>query len=150
VGEKPWIASIGIASRRSSGATSRTGADAQATHLAANSLLDLAHRTYWSTWREHLDKNYPEPERTRLFTVLAEASRGADGASLSTLLLTLSQAGGEPLAEGGLRDLLDTLEADGYLTATPDRSRFRFRMNLLREWWQRYVAPPPMESSAHE
>ncbi len=123
--------------------------DAQAAHLAAESLLDLPHRTYWSTWREHLDKNYPEPERTRLFTILAEASRGTDGASLSTLLLTLSQAGGEPLAEGGLRDLLDTLEADGYLTATPDRSRFRFRMNLLREWWQRYVAPPPVESPAH-
>jgi hypothetical protein len=123
--------------------------DAQAAHLAADSLLDLAHRTYWSTWREHLDKNYPEPERTRLFTILAEASRGSDGASLSTLLLMLSQAGGEPLAESGLRDLLDTLEADGYLTATPDRSRFRFRMNLLREWWLRYVAPPPVESPAH-
>jgi len=123
--------------------------DAKAAHLAADSLLDLAHRTYWSTWREHLNKNYPEPERTRLFTILAEACRGSDGASFSTLLLTLSQAGSEPLAEGGLRDILDTLEADGYLTAAPDRSRFRFRMNLLRDWWQRYVAPPPVESPAH-
>jgi uncharacterized protein len=123
--------------------------DAKAAHLAADSLLDLAHRTYWSTWREHLDKNYPEPERTRLFTILAEASRGAEGASLATLLLTLNRAGGEPLAERGLRDLLDTLEADGYLTAAPDRSRFRFRMNLLRDWWLRYVAPPPVESPAH-
>lgn len=122
---------------------------ANAAHRAADSLLDLAHRTYWSTWREHLDKNYPEPERTRLFTILAEASRGADGASVATLLLTLNRAGGEPLAERGLRDLLDTLEADGYLTASADRSRFRFRMNLLREWWLRYVAPPPVESPAH-
>jgi uncharacterized protein len=121
----------------------------EAAHSAADSLLDLAHRTYWSTWREHLDKNYPEPERTRLFTILAEASRSPDGASLATLLLTLNRAGGEPLAESGLRDLLDTLEADGYLTATPDRSRFRFRMNLLRDWWLRYVAPPPAESPAH-
>jgi hypothetical protein len=124
--------------------------DAKAANLAAESLLDLAHRTYWSTWREHLDKNYPEPERTRLFTILAEASRGPDGASLGTLLLALNRAGGEPLPESCLRDLLDTLEADGYLTAAPDRPRFRFRMNLPRDWWVRYVAPPPAESPAHE
>jgi uncharacterized protein len=117
--------------------------DRETANLAANSLLDLAHRTYWSTWREHLDKNYPEPERTRLFTILAETSRSADGASLNTLLLTLNSAGGEPLPESDLRGYLDTLEADGYLKANPESSHFRFLMNLLREWWLRYVAPPP-------
>lgn len=123
--------------------------DREAANLAADSLLDLAVRTYWSTWREHLDKNYPEPERTRLFTILAEAARSADGSSIDTLLLTLNRAGGETLAEKDLRGYLDTLEADGYLTTNPDRSRFRFQMNLLREWWLRYVAPPPAGSSAH-
>jgi uncharacterized protein len=123
--------------------------DAAAAHRAADSLLELAHRTYWSTWREHLDKNYLDPERTRLFTILAEASRDADGVSLASLLLTLNRTAGEPLAESGLRDLLDTLEADGYLTAHPDRTRFRFQMNLLREWWHRYVAPPAAGSPAH-
>jgi hypothetical protein len=54
----------------------------------------------------------------------------------------LNRAGGEPLTESDLRDYLDTLEADGYLTADLDRSRFRFQMALLRDWWQRYVAPP--------
>jgi hypothetical protein len=129
-------------------ASSAKEVDAESARQAADSLLDLAHRTYWSTWREHLDKNYPEPERTRLFTILAEASRDMSGASLATLLLTLNRAGGEPVTESGLRDLLDTLEADGYLTASPDRTRFRFRMNLLREWWLRYVASPPAESGA--
>ncbi|HKV10167.1 MAG TPA: AAA-like domain-containing protein [Thermoanaerobaculia bacterium] len=123
--------------------------DREAANRAAESLLNLAHRTYWSTWREHLDKNYQEPERTRLFTVLAEIARSPDGASLNTLLLTLNQAGSEPLTESGLRGYLDTLEADGYLTANQDRSRFRFQMNLLRDWWLRYVAPPPAGSSAH-
>ena len=120
--------------------------DREAANLAADSLLGLAQRTYWSTWREHLDKNYPEPERTRLFTILAETSRGPEGASINTLLLTLNRAGGEPLVESDLRGYLDTLEADGYLSADPERSRFRFRMNLLREWWLRYVAPPPVGS----
>lgn len=121
----------------------------EAANLAADSLLGLAQRTYWSTWREHLDKNYPEPERTRLFTVLAEIARSADGASIGTLLLTLNRADGEPLVESSLRGYLDTLEADGYLSANPERSRFRFQMNLLREWWLRYVAPPPAAGSAH-
>lgn len=123
--------------------------DREAANRAADSLLGLAQRTYWSTWREHLDKNYPEPERTRLFTILAEIARSPEGASIDTLLLTLNRAGGEPLAENGLRSYLDTLEADGYLNANPKRSRFRFQMNLLREWWLRYVAPPPAGSSTH-
>jgi len=116
--------------------------DREAANLAADSLLGLAQRTYWSTWREHLDKNCPEPERTRLFTILAETARNPDGASIDTLLLTLNRAGSEPLGEISLRGYLDTLEADGYLNANPERSRFQFRMNLLREWWLRYVAPP--------
>lgn len=123
--------------------------DRKAADQATESLLDSTYRMYWSTWREHLDKNYPEPERTRLFTVLAEIARSPDGTSFNTLLLTLNPAGGEPLAESSLRGYLDTLEADGYLTPNPERSRFHFQMNLLREWWQRYVAPLPEGSSAH-
>lgn len=121
--------------------------DAEAANLAADSLLGLAHRTYWSTWREHLDKNFPEPERTRLFTLLAEIARTPDGASIDSLILTLNRADGEPVVESSVRGYLDTLEADGYLDANPKRSHFRFRMNLLREWWLRYVAPPPAGST---
>jgi hypothetical protein len=122
--------------------------DSQAANRAADSLLGLAQRTYWSTWREHLDKNCPEPERTRLFTILAEVARSAGGASIDALVLTMNRASGEPLTESSVRSYLDTLEADGYLGANPARSHFRFRMNLLREWWLRYVAPPPAGGSA--
>jgi AAA+ ATPase superfamily predicted ATPase len=121
----------------------------EAANLAADSLLDLARRTYWSTWREHLDKNYSEPERTHLFTLLAEIVGSPEGASIDTLLLTLNRKGGEPVVETVIRSYLDTLEADGYLNATPERSRFRFRMNLLREWWLRYVAPLSAGNSTH-
>jgi hypothetical protein len=46
---------------------------------------------------------------------------------------------------------LDILQADGYLTASLEEKepRFRFRMNLLREWWLRYVAPPRTERRTH-
>lgn len=106
---------------------------------AADSLLELSRRTYWSTWREHLEKNFPEPERTHLFTILAEVAHGpAEGTSVDTLLMALNR-GGEPIGKAVLRDYLDTLEADGFLDGDAGRARFRFRMNLLKEWWVRYV-----------
>jgi len=122
--------------------------DVEEANLAADSLLDLARRTYWSTWREHLDKNFSDPERARLFTILAEVARRPEGASIDALVLTLNPATGEPLVESSVRGYLDSLEADGYLDADPARSQFHFRMNLLREWWLRYVAPPATGGSA--
>lgn len=115
---------------------------------AADSLLELARRTYWSTWREHLDKNFPDPERTHLFTILAVIAYAPMGAGLDTLLTALNR-GGEPIGEAVLQGYLDTLEADGYLSANADRSRFHFRLNLLREWWVRYVAPSPTPEPTH-
>jgi hypothetical protein len=108
---------------------------------AGDSLLKLEHRIYWSTWREHLDKNFPEPEKTRLFNLLAEIARSPRGATLDTLLLILNR-GSEGFGGEVLREYLDTLEADGYVTGDETRGRFRFRLNLLREWWLRYVALP--------
>ncbi len=113
---------------------------------AINSMLELSRRTYWSTWREHLDKNFPEPERTNLFNLLGAIAHAPDGAHLHTLLSALNK-GGEPLGEKALRDYLDTLEADGYVSAHQHHTRYRFRMNLLREWWLRYVASPPLVES---
>lgn len=109
---------------------------------AADSLLELTRRTYWSTWREHLDKNFPDPERTHLFMILAEIGLTAEGSTSSTLLSVLNK-GHPPIGSADLDGYLNTLEADGYVSANADRSRFYFRMNLLREWWVRYVAPKP-------
>lgn len=109
---------------------------------AAEDLLGVARRTYWSTWREHLDKNFVEPERGRLFSILAVLCRDERDVSFDTLLLGLNPAGGGIVGVRDLRDALDTLEADGYLSVDASRTRFRFRMNLLREWWGRYVTIP--------
>ena len=103
-----------------------------------DAMLALSHRTYWSIWREHLDKNFREPERTGLFRVLEAIAKSTEGATKDTLLAALPP--GESPAEGTLRRLLDTLEADGYLHREEDQSpRYRFRMELLRRWWLRYV-----------
>ncbi len=116
-------------------------------HRAADSLLDLSKRTYWATWREHLDKNFQEPERTHLFSILGCIAQTPAGATVDTLLSMLNK-GGAVVSASDLHGLLHTLEADGYLSTDATRSRFCFRMNLLREWWLRYVAPPSTTTEA--
>jgi hypothetical protein len=104
---------------------------------ALDRMLDEGRRLYWSTWREHLDRNFPEPERSHLYTVLETVAKSDAGASRDAFLTALNR-GGEPVGEAALRHLLDTLLADGYLAVDNER-RYSFRMNLLREWWLRYV-----------
>lgn len=107
---------------------------------ALEAMLGLDKRTYWSTWREHLDRNFSDPEQTHLFSVLATIARSPEGrASHDTLLGELNR--GNPVSDSQLRAYLDTLEADGYLVACEHHPRYhRFRMGLLRDWWLRYVA----------
>jgi hypothetical protein len=111
--------------------------DVKCVNGAMERMLGLDKRLYWSTWREHLDRNFAEPERTRLYRILDLVARDPDGVSRAGLLGGINREN-EPVAEREVRDLLDTLLADGYLVVGDD-GRHRFRMNLLREWWLRYV-----------
>jgi len=106
-------------------------------HLAMDRLLELDKRLYWASWREHLDRNFTDPDRARLYLVLETVAKVEDGANVNLLLGVLNQRG-EPISELALRDLVDTLLADGYLVLGTD-GRYRFMMHLLREWWLRYV-----------
>lgn len=115
----------------------RGALDLPRAQAALDRMLDLEKRTYWSTWREHLDRNFPEPERSRIYTVLETVAKSDAGVSRDAFLPALNR-GGEPVGEAALRHLLDTLLADGYLAVDHER-RYAFRMNLLREWWLRYV-----------
>lgn len=128
-----------IAEEASQQTTCGHAIEAAVADKAVEALLDLDKRTYWSTWREHLDRNFPDPEQTHLFSVLATIARSPDGyASHDTLLCELNR--GEPVAAGQLRAYLDTLEADGYLVACDHAPHCHsFRMGLLRDWWLRYV-----------
>lgn len=106
---------------------------------ALDAMLDKSKRVYWSPWREHLDKNFPEPERTHLYTVLEVIAADSSGAHRDTILMALNQGGGQ-ITSREMAFLLDTLITDGYITPCDGQpERFRFVMNLLRLWWLRYV-----------
>ncbi len=111
--------------------------DTDSANLAMERLLELDKRLYWASWREHLDRNFTDPDRARLYLVLETVAKTDDGANVSLLPGVLNQRG-KPIAELTLRDLANTLLADGYLVLSSD-GRYQFMMHLLREWWLRYV-----------
>lgn len=112
---------------------------------ACAAMLALDKRTYWSTWREHLDRNFQDPEKTLLFTILKIIAHAPqDQVSVDTLLTSLTHIG---ISHDDLRAGVDTLVADGFLDTSANGSRYQFRMGLLHEWWLKYVAPvtPPAQ-----
>ncbi len=112
---------------------------AKAAQDALDAMLSLEKRVYWATWREHLTKNFLDPERTYLFLILSVIAANPAGARRDTILMALNR-GGEQVSGQQLSTLLDTLVMDGYLiSCEDDPGRFRFMMNLLRLWWLRYV-----------
>lgn len=102
---------------------------------ALENMLALEKRNYWSGWREHLDKNFTEPELGRLHAILLAVAKNPGGTSKDTLLSLPTMEN-----ERTLHCLLDILLNDGYLVLDPETRRYRFQMHLLREWWQRHVA----------
>lgn len=108
--------------------------DIPAAEAALEAMLGLESRTYWAAWREHLTKNFTDPERGKLFQVLEVIARhGPQSVSRDSLLANLGDSPAD------LARWLDTLESDGYLVADTERQSFQFQMNLLRLWWLRYV-----------
>lgn len=107
--------------------------DSKEAKEAMDNLLDLDKRLYWSSWREHIDRNFAEPDRSHLHGVLEVAAKDASGVTEDILQVAIPS-----LTKNQLRSILDILVNDGFLNASLER-RYTFRMNLLREWWLRYV-----------
>jgi uncharacterized protein len=103
---------------------------------ARKRLLQPANRNYFETWPEHIRKNFVEPTRARLFDILAYLADFETGLSADGLLPALS---GALLSKKDLLRLLNTLEEDGFLVCDHDADNHRFRMELLRLWWKRYL-----------
>jgi len=103
---------------------------------ARKRLLQPVNRNYFETWPEHIRKNFAEPARNRLFALLACLAEFETGLSADGLLHALNDAA---LPRRDLLRLLNTLEEDGFIVCDREADRYRFRMELLRLWWQRYL-----------
>lgn len=91
---------------------------------------------HFETWPEHLRKNFAEPVRGRLFALLAYLADFEAGLSSDGILPALNDT---TLPRKDLLRLLRILEEDGFLVSDWDADHHRFRMELLRLWWQRYL-----------
>jgi hypothetical protein len=103
---------------------------------ARKRLLQPANKNYFETWPEHVRKNFNDPTKGRLFALLAYLADFEAGLSTDGLLPAI---GDSNLSRKELQRLLNTLEEDGFIVCDHDADRHRFRMELLRLWWQRYL-----------
>ena len=103
---------------------------------ARKRLLQPVNRNYFETWPEHIRKNFTDPTQGRLFALLAYLSDFPHGLSSSGLMPVLNDPS---LSTNDLRRLLNTLEEDGFLVSDHNNDHHRFRMELLRLWWKRYL-----------
>jgi len=103
-------------------------------------LLSPAHKGYFDYWRQRLAEELGAPDAGLAVNLLNHACRDAKGVRREILKQALGEQINEPDArEEKLRYLLDILENDGYLVILDDR--YRFRLELLRRYWEKRVAP---------
>lgn len=97
-------------------------------------LLTPAYRAYFDYWRQRLTEELGRPDDQRALALLAAVAAAPGGLTKRALDHLLSEHLPEPAArDESLRFLLEVLENDGYLAR--DGDRFRFRSELLREYW---------------
>jgi uncharacterized protein len=103
-------------------------------------LLLPAHKGYFDYWRQRLHDELGSPEDGQAVHLLSQCARDPTGASRETLSQALAEhiQDLEPREER-LRYLLEVLESDGYLVMVD--GRWRFRLELLRRYWLKRVAP---------
>ena len=112
------------------GVATATRADFDA---AFDALIKPGRKAEFAVWREHVDKNLPDPDQGIARAVLNRLSQEADGEIRDTLLAALPAT-----SMARLGDVLDILENDGLVIKV--EGRYRFRSGLVRRYWKEYEA----------
>jgi hypothetical protein len=110
-----------------------TAADFEA---AFDKLLQPGRKSEFGVWREHIDKNLPEPDQKLARTLLRALSRDSSGETEATLVAA-AQADGA-IAKRQVQEVLEILGNDGLIGKTGDR--YAFRSGLIRRYWKEYEA----------
>lgn len=104
---------------------------------AFNGLLSPQCRGYFISWEEHVNKNFDKADEERLRLILDACSATPDGEQFATLQTIVGRAYSATTARE-LRDLINVLTRDGFLSEADNQGRYRFQSGLIRKYWQRY------------
>lgn len=102
-------------------------------------LLDPSHKTYFDYWLQRLHEELGPVEAGPALRIAGHVAAGPDeGITREAIeaMLAGATADLEAITERA-RFLLDLLQSDGYLVR--DGDRYRFRSNLLRDYWRQRV-----------
>lgn len=101
--------------------------------VAIDRLLEPSRKADFAVWKEHVDKNLPQPDRKIARKLLSKLSQGADGETLDTLIANF-----HPEKARQVRTVLDILRNDGLVQKVAER--YCFRSGLIRRYWKEYEA----------
>lgn len=100
---------------------------------AFSRLLEPGRKADFAVWKEHIDKNLPQPDREIARKVLNKLSQVVDGETIDTLNASFPVDTARQV-----RVVLDILRNDGLVQKTAER--YSFRSGLIRRYWKEYEA----------
>lgn len=118
----------------------RTSPSVQMVDEVFENLVSPAKRMYFNYWNERLTEELGAPQSDWARALLRACAADASDATRSTLDQTMSRHVATPEDRDEMLNwLLDVLMSDGYLIhdLPGGEGRYRFRSNLLREFWMR-------------
>ncbi len=99
-------------------------------------LLGLEYRTYFDWWSQRLVEELGRSRAHQARTLLTACAAKPEGVRADTLTALVGERITDPSErEWAEQRMFDVLESDGYWIR--DGERYRFRSNLLREYWLR-------------
>lgn len=120
--------------------TQKSAPGTDAVDQVFENLLSPGKKGYFDYWRQRLKEELGQPDAGLAQMLLNAIAANPSGETRGNLGQVLSTRIHEPdERDDRLRYLLDVLDGDGYIVG--QRSRYRFRSSLLREFWLRRVAP---------
>ena len=117
--------------------TDGKAATLQDVDAACDSLLVHPFNRVFADWPDHINRNYPDAQKTTAHKLLNNLCNHPDGETVDTLRNRQQLA---DLDINTMRNTLISLENDGFLQLDENTGRYCFVFGLLREYWVRYQA----------
>ena len=111
-------------------------ADVVRIEAALDSLLKPHRRLHFSTWEDHVRKNFESKQSQLMWHILDILCENSSGEGEMAILTRLNGGDVQSATRRAIKDALIALEVDAYLVRVSDR--WMFRSGLLRRYWMEY------------